>query len=107
MITVIESCQLCQTFLIRHAKIFAQCLNIRFHLRCKLRFADTAEGGILVEHTDIVKVVELTEDTELRKLGNTCDEAELKIWVELFQRTIEILHDATERLQVLLLVHHI
>ena len=107
MIAVVESRQFCQAFLIRHAKGFTQRCHIRFHLSGKLCLADAADGGILVEHADIIEVVELAEDAELRELGNAGDESELQIWVEHFQRTIEVLHDATERLQILLLVHHV
>ena len=107
MIAVIESRQLCQAFLIRHAKGFAQGLYIRFHLRSKLCLADAADGRILVEHADIVEFVELAEDAELRKLGDTRDETELQVWVEHFQRTVEVLHDAAKQLQVLFFMHHV
>ena len=40
-------------------------------------------SNILVEHTDIVEVVELAEDAELRKLSDARDESELQVWVEL------------------------
>ena len=107
MIAVVESCQLCQAFFIRHSKIFAQRCHIRFHLRGKFLLADTADCRILVEHTDVVEVVELAEDAELRELGDARDEGELQVWVEHLQRTVEVLHDATERLQILLLMYHI
>ena len=107
MITVVESCQLCQTFLIRHAQVFAQCLYIRFHLCGKFLLADTTNGRILVEHTDVVEIVEFAEDAELGEFRDTRDEGELQVWVELFQRTIEILHDAAERLKVFLFMYHI
>ena len=107
MIAVVESCQLCQTLLIRHAKGFSQCSHIWFHLGGKLCLADAADGGILVEHADVVEVVEFAEDAELREFGDTGDKAELQIWVELFQRAVEILHDTAERLQILLLMHHV
>ena len=86
MIAVIESRQLSQAFLIRHAKGFAQCLNIRFHLRNKFRLADAADGRILVEHADIVEVVELAEDAELRKLSDARDETELQVMGRAFSK---------------------
>ena len=84
MIAVIVSCQLSQTFLVRHAKSFAKCLYIRFHLRTKFSLTDTTDSRKLVEHTDIIEVVEFAEDAELRELGDTGDEGELQVWVELF-----------------------
>ena len=81
MIAVVESRQFCQAFLIRHAKGFAQCCHIRFHLGGKLGLADAADGGILVEHADVVEVVEFAEDAELREFGDTGDEGELQVRV--------------------------
>ena len=107
MITIIELRQLCQAFLIRHIQGFTHSLNIRLHLRGKLCLADATDRRILVEHADIVEVVEFAEDAELRELGDTCDEGELQVWVELFQRTIEVLHDKTQLLEVILLMHNI
>ena len=36
-------------------------------------------------------------DAELREFGDTGDKAELQIWVELFQRAVEILHIDTAK----------
>ncbi len=107
MIAVIESCQLCQAFLIRHTQVFSQCLYIRFHLSGKFLLADTADSRILVEHTDVIEVIEFAEDAELRELGDTRDEGELQIWVEHLQRTIEVLHDEAQRFQIFLFMHYI
>ena len=95
MITIIELCQLFQTLLIRNTKSFTHSFNIRFHLRGKLSLADTADGRVLVEQTDVVEVVEFAEDAELRELGNTRDEGELQVWIKHLQRTVEVLHDKT------------
>ena len=107
MIAIIELRQLCQAFLIRHIQGFTHSLNIRLHLRGKLCLADATDSRILVEHADIVKVVEFAEDAELRELGNTRNEGKLQIWVELFQRTIEVLHNETQLLKIILLMHNI
>ena len=107
MITVIELCQLFQALLIRQPQSLAHSLNVRFHLRGQLGLADTADGRVLVEQTDVVEVVEFAEDAELRELGDTRDEGELQVWVELLQGAVEVLHDAAERLQVFLFMYHI
>ena len=81
MIAVIKMRQLRQALLVCHAKRFAQSLYIRFHLRGKLCLADTADGRVLVEHADVIEIVEFAEDAELREFGDTRDEDKLQIWV--------------------------
>ena len=107
MITVVESCQLCQTFLIRHTQVFSQCLYIRFHLSGKFLLADTADSRILVEHTDVIEVIQFAEDAELRELGDTRDEGKLQVWIEHLDGTIEVLHDEAQRFQIFLFMHYI
>ena len=81
VIAVIKMCQLRQALLVCHAKGFAQRLHIRFHLRSKFGLADTTDGWILVEHADVIEIVEFAEDAELREFGDTRDEGKLQIWV--------------------------
>lgn len=57
--------QLIKAFLISHAQRLTQRLYVRLHHRRKLGLADAADGGALVEHTDVVEVVQLAKDAEL------------------------------------------
>ena len=60
------------------------------HLGEQLFLGDTTEGGVLLIHADVLDVIELGEDTQLRKLRYTRKEYKAKHWLTLFQRTIEI-----------------
>ena len=46
---------------------------------------DAADAGILRQHGDVVEVVELREDAELREFGDACDEDKAKILIQLLQ----------------------
>ncbi len=69
--------------------------------------ANATDGRILVVHGDIKQIVQLTENAELGKLGDTREEDKLEIRVEHFYRTVEVLHDTAQGSKVLILVHHI
>lgn len=107
MIAVVVTSQRFQARLIAHAKRLTERLHIGLHRRSKLRKAYAAERRILVEHADVLEVVQLTEDAELRKLGNASDEHKLQVRVEQLNGAVEVLHGLAKRQQVLFLVHHV
>ena len=88
-------------------QVLGKALHIGQHLSVELLAADAADGGILVVHGDVEQVVQLTEDAELRKLGDAREEHELKIRVERLDGRIEVLHCATQGDKVQFLVHHV
>ena len=87
--------------------MLGKALHIGQHLSVELLAADAADGGILVVHGYVEQVVQLTEDAELRKLGDAREEHELKIRVERLDGRIEVLHCATQGDKVQFLVHHV
>ena len=107
VIAVIISCQFAETFLIGKSESLAQSLDVGLHLSGQFCLADAADGRILVEHTDIVEVVQLTENTELRELRYAGDKRKFKIRIKHFQRTVEVLHNAAQYSEVLFLMHYI
>ena len=92
MVAIIEVLQL----LYRLIKSLAQCLgknlHIRFHLRQKFCLADTADGRILTKHADVIQIINLTEDAQLRELGDTRNKSKFQPWVEILDWAIEVFY---------------
>ena len=58
-------------------------------------------------HGDILQVVQLAEDAELRKLGDACEKNETEVGVAVLQGRIEVAHHIAQDGQGLFLVYHI
>ncbi len=71
-----------QRFFIRKFQRLCKSFYVRLHNGCQLRKTYSANGRILVEHTDIVEIVQFAEDTELGEFRYSRDEYEFKVWVE-------------------------
>ena len=46
---------------------------------------------LFIIHRDIRDIIQLTEDANLRELGDTCQEDKTKLWLTHLERTIEIM----------------
>ena len=107
MITVVVLTQLFQAFVVCKAKSTTKGLYVGMHHRGEFRKAYAADGGVLVEHADVLQIVQFAEDAELREFGDAGNENKLQVRVELLERTIEVLHDEAKLGEVVLLVNHI
>ena len=67
----------------------------------------TADGGIIRVHADVLDVVQLAEDAQLRELGYACKEDEPQPGVAGLERAVEVAHDLAQHRQVALLVHYV
>ena len=63
-------------------------LDISRHLRADLILANAAYGGKGGQHGDVLEVVQLAEDTQLREFHDAGDEDKLKVRVAILQRRI-------------------
>ena len=82
-------------------------VNIVSHLCLHFLHRDTADGGKVGKHTDVLQIVQFAENAQLRKLGDAREEHEPQIGVTVLQRTVEVAHHLTENGQLLVLMHHI
>ena len=107
MVTVIIRFQGTQGTLRRNAEVVGQTTDTLTHMLTHLLLRDATEGGVLREHADILDIVQLAEDAQLRELRDTCQEYETQIRIAGFQRTIEVTHHVAKPRQLLLLMHHV
>ena len=57
---------------------------------------ESADGGELLQHGDVLQIVDGREDAELREFCDTRDEAELDHGLTCFQGLVELLHHFSE-----------
>ena len=107
MVTVIIRFQGTQGTLRRNAEVVGQTTDILAHLLTHFLLRDATERGVLREHADILDIVQLAEDAQLRELRDTCQEYETQIRIAGFQRTIEVTHHVAKLRQLFLLMHHV
>ena len=107
MIAVVIGLQLLQSILLGGPHPFCQPCGIGVHLHAHLFFRNAAHGGIFRHHTDILNVIQLTEDAKLGKFGDACQEHITQILAAPLQRTVEIAHHIAQHRQILVFVHNI
>ena len=107
VIAVILLLQSLDGFLASYLLSLGKVVDIVGHLRQHLVLGDAAHSSIVGAHGDVLQVVKLAEDAELRELGDAGEEDELEIWVTVFQRRIEIAHHIAQHRQRLLLMNHV
>ena len=89
------------------SQLLSHIINIARHLRQHLPLGNATDGCIRLIHTDILDIVQLAEDTELRELGNTRQEDEAQVGIASLQRRIEIAHRVAQSLQLPFLMYHV
>ena len=72
MIAIIIFLQLFQSFIIRQAQHICHLLNIFMHFCHKFLLGNAANASIFCIHTHISNIIEFTEYTKLRELGDAC-----------------------------------
>ena len=107
MVAVVEVGEFGKRFVVGQSQCHGESFRVGLHGGGEFRLADAADGGILVEHAYVFKVVKLAEYAYLREFRDAGDERKLKVWVEHLQRTVEVLHYSAQRAKVLLFVNHI
>ena len=76
--------------------------NRFFEILEHLISGNSTQGSILVAHTYIVRMVEPTEHTYLRELGDTCKQYKLQMLVSCLEDRIK----PTQRLTVIIFERH-
>ena len=107
MITIIIFSQSRQRVLSGHAEPRSQRVDIGRHLTFKFFISYAADTGIIITHTHVDHVVQLAENTHLRKLGYPCKKHKTKIGFAILQRAVEIAHHVAQQRQFLILMHHV
>ncbi len=107
MITVVFLLEKSEGVVRAEVQVFGKLFHVGQHLGMQFLAANAADSRILVVHGDIKQVVQLTENAELGKLGDTRKEDKLEIGIEHFYRTVKVLHRSAQRTKVIILVHHI
>ena len=107
MISVVIVFQLFQQLFTAQPHPVRHQVYVLAHLREHLLLCYTADSGIVRVHADILDVVQLAEDTQLRELGDACQEDESQPGVAGLERAVEIAHDLAQHRQVALLVHYV
>ena len=82
-------------------------VNMLSHLCQHLLLRDATDGSIGFKHTDVVDVVQLAKDTQLRELGDARQEDEAQVGIAGFQRRLEVTHRVAQSLQLPILMHHV
>ena len=72
----------------------------------QLLYCYAAHSRILRQHRDVVQVIELREDAELRELRDACDEDETEVGIEILQRRIKRLQLRAHLLEVIVVMEH-
>ena len=81
MITIIVGCQLCHSLVEVPIVLCSQLIDFRLEITQDFFLGNTANGGIFWLKTDVAQIVEYREERDLRKLGDTCDEDKLLVFV--------------------------
>ena len=84
-----------------------QQIQIIGHLCQYLILRNATDCSVRFIHTDILDIVQLTEDTQLRKFRDTGQEHIAQVRIASFQWTVEITHHIAKRRQVLFFMNHI
>ena len=107
MITVVILFQDFQGLFRSNAEVAGQTVDALTHLFSHLLFRDTADRSILGEHTDILDIIQLAEDTQLGEFRDAGQEDETQVGVACLQWAVEVAHHVAQHGQILLLMHHI
>ena len=107
MITIIVLFQFCQHFITHYLHFFRQQIQIIAHLLLYFFFRNAADGSIRFIHTDVLDIIQFTEDAQLGKLCDTGEEHKTQIRITSFQRTIEIAHHIPKDRQILFLMNNV
>ena len=75
---------------------FIAAIQLRCHLPNWLReifyeffFSDATDGFIFIVQTDVIRLVETTEHTDLRELSDTCKEDKAQVGISTLEGGIE------------------
>ena len=74
MVTIIFALQLLDRLLSCAIQDSCQMINMISHLRQQLLLCDTTNRGIGFQHTDVIDVVQLTKNAQLRELRDSSQE---------------------------------
>ena len=85
----------------------AYCVQVRAHLGKDLLLGDAAYGCVLLQHADVLQVVELAEDAELGELGDAGHEDEAEVRVAGLEGAVEVAHDVAEHREGRILVDYV
>lgn len=107
MIAIIIPLQGFQCLLRSNAEVVGQATDPLVHLLPYLLLHDAAERGVLGEHTDVLYIVQLAEDTQLGKLRDAGQEYETQVGVAHLQRAVEVTHHVAKHRQITLLMYHV
>ena len=107
MVAIVFFLELCERLVYREAQTLGKRFHVGPQLREQLILAYATDSRVLVVHGDIEQVVELAEDAKLSELRDARYEDKLEVWVKRLDGRIEVLHDAAQRGEVLVLVHHV
>ena len=107
MVAIIFSAQFLNHLFPGISQLLSHIINIARHLRQHLLLRNTTDGSIRIIHTDILDIVQLTKDTELRELGDARQEDEAQVGIAGLQWRVEVAHRVAQALQFPLLVHHV
>ena len=89
MIPVIPFSQFGNGFLCGISIGFSQFVDALFETCCQFLFRDAAYCHISVVHGYVRQIVEVAEHAHLAKLGDSCDECELYVFVLSLQYGVE------------------
>ena len=84
VIAVVLPLQLLQYIVLRNVLALCQSTDALLEVILQFLLRDAAQRGVLGQHGDVVEVVELGEDAQLRKLADARDEHEAEVRVEVF-----------------------
>ena len=107
VIAVIIAFQLVQQIFFCRIQLVRKHLQVCIHLRAHLVFGYAADGCILFCHAYVLDVVQFAEDTELRELGDACQEDIAQVRVACLEGTVKVAHHVPQGRQVPVFVHHV
>ena len=96
MVAVVHGLQLSHHRIFVHLLLFREFLNERGKRLSDFLFGETADVGVGVVERDVLQVVQVAEDADVRELGHAGEEGEADVLVAGLEVGIETLEDIAE-----------
>ena len=89
MITVVQTGKALQGFFPARPFLLAQAPEFRLKIPLQFPVCNPAKSDILRQHADVHQLIQIAENTHLRKLGHSRQESKPQITVAAFQNAVK------------------
>ena len=99
--------QFCYGFLTTQPQFPGKLVHVSTHLTKQFIFGDSANAGIRLVHADVLDVVQLAEDAELRELCDSSQENEAEHRFAILKRRVEVAHRVPQDIKIFPFMSHV